>query len=489
MGHKNSLGSGLQIRKIMPTAIFPTLFSKLFTLYLSILLGIMIFFVLIFSDTFQEFFVDYTLNIMINQAETIEEEFQKISDFDGIEQIFVKIQVLDSYLDSTTWLVDKKNTMLMVSEKNDRSPLGRKIPDQDAIQKVFQGTAVKITTGFEQYFSTPVLTVGYPIRLFGKVQYALFIHTPMPQILSTIDEVRMIIFQVASITSVIIFVAIYLISKQMTKPLKEMNDVAKRIASGELDKRIEVKGQDEIAQLAGTLNYMATELDKIEEKRRMFIANVSHDLRSPLTSIQGFITAILDGTIPCENQEKYLNIVLSESQRMIKMANDILELSRMEENTMPLKRMEFDVHEMIKDILLNFETRTKEKNIQLKLILDKREQIVLADPEKIVRVIQNLLDNAFKFVNEQGVIEIETKAKQNKVWIFIRNSGPSIPKEEQNQIWDKFYKADLSRGVDKRGMGLGLGIVKEVIKQHGEEIGLKSESGEMVNFYFSLTRI
>ncbi|MFQ9698335.1 MAG: sensor histidine kinase, partial [Zhenhengia sp.] len=231
------------------------------------------------------------------------------------------------------------------------------------------------------------------------------------------------------------------------------------------------------------------ELDKIEANRKSFIANVSHDMRSPLTSIQGFVTAILDGTIPPEKHEKYLRIVLNESQRMIKMTNDILELNKMEEGNLPLKKMEFDIHEMIRDLLDNFEQVTKEKEVKVNVILDKKDQMVFADPEKIARVVQNLLDNAFKFVNKQGTIEVETVAKQHKIWVYIRNSGPAIPEEEQKSIWERFYKADLSRGKDKKGMGIGLVSVKETMKQHNEELGIISKEGEMVTFYFTLSKI
>lgn len=493
MEHKNSMGSRVQVRKIRTGSLFPTLFSKLFTLYISILIATLLFFFVMFSSTFHEYFVEYTQDIMIKQAEMIAKEYKALGEFrrapsQVIDQIYFKIHVLNGYLDATTWIVDRQNTMIVVSEDTNKAIANQRLSDQYVIQQVLDGKVVRIETGFEEYFTTPVLTIGYPIDIFGKVEYALFIHTPMPQILETIKDVRIIIFKVGSITCAIIFLVIFIISRQMTKPLKEMNEVAKKIANGEFDKRISIEGEDEIGELAASLNYMARELDKIEENRKSFIANVSHDMRSPLTSIQGFVTAILDGTIPPEKQEKYLNIVLNESQRMIKMTNDILELNKMEEGNLPLKKMDFDIHEMTKDILANFENVIREKQVHVNLILDSKEQIVFADPEKIVRVVQNLLDNAFKFVNVEGTIEIETLSKQNKVWIYIKNSGQPIPFEEQHSIWERFYKADLSRGKDKKGMGIGLVIVKEIIKQHGEEIRISSEEGEMVQFYFSLPK-
>lgn len=487
------MGRRLQIRKVRKGSHFSTLFSKLFTVYLGILVIILMFLFVLFSNAFQNYFIEYTQEIMVKQAAMISEEYQEIGELKqplnlGLNRILFKMEVLDSYLDSTIWIVDQNNRIHVASENVDNELLKKKLPHDAVIQKVFEGYIVSERTGFEEYFATPVLTIGYPIQIFGEVQYALFIHTPMPQIQKTIDEVRVMILQAVVITTFITFILIYFISKQITKPLKEMNMVAKQIAGGDFDKRIQLCGEDEVSELANSLNYMASELDKIDVNRKAFIANVSHDMRSPLTSIQGFVTAILDGTIPPEKHEKYLNIVLNESQRMIKMTNDILDLNKLEEGNLPLKKIEFDIHEMIRDLLDNFEVATKEKNITVNLILDKKTQNVSADPEKIARVVQNLLDNAFKFVNIGGVIEVETQAKGHKVWVSIRNSGAIIPKQEQHSIWERFYKSDLSRGKDKKGMGIGLVIVKEIIKQHQETIGIRSEEGEYVTFYFSLSK-
>ncbi|MEF9959931.1 sensor histidine kinase [Niameybacter sp.] len=438
--------------------------------------------------------MDYTENIMIKQAELIATEYREVGEMHQsisatLERVALRVKVLDSYLDATTWIVGKDYKMQMASGKEESIILDRKLANPEVIQKVLEGNIISQQTGFEQYFTTPVLTIGYPIEIAGNVEFALFIHTPMPQILTLIDEVRSILAQAVLITTSIILVLVYFTSKRMSKPLKEMNQVAKKIANGDFAKRIDVDGVDEIAQLGESLNYMAEELDKIDSNRKAFIANVSHDMRSPLTSISGFVTAILDGTIPDEKHDKYLRIVLNESQRMIKMTNDILELSRMEEGNLPLKKMEFNLHEMIRDLLDNFEHVTKEKEVNVNVLFDKKEQIVFADPEKIARVVQNLLDNAFKFVNNQGTIEIETVAKQNKVWVYIRNSGPSISKEDQKSIWERFYKSDLSRGKDKTGMGIGLVIVKETMRQHNEELGIISNEGELVNFYFTLSKV
>lgn len=492
MEHKNRMGSRLQIRKITKEFVFPTLFSRLVTIYISILIATFVFLFVVFTNAFQSYFVQYTQDIMIKQAENIAEEYYKVGTYntstqDAAQKILFRIQAMDSYLQSTTWLIDHSNTIVVVSENRNAPFVDKSIPDEAVIKKVFDGNIVRIENGFKEYFSTPVLTIGYPIEILGSIQYALFIHTPMPLILQTIDEVRNIILKVVGVTGTIVFIWIYFVSKQMTKPLKQMNTVAKQIASGQFDKRIEVKGQDEIAELGLSFNHMASELNRIEEIRRKFIANVSHDLRSPLTSIQGFITALLDGTIPQDNQEKYLKIVLGESQRMITMTNTILELTKMEEGATPIQKVPFNICTMIRGILVTFEPIAKEKDIKVEVSLQDSEPYVVADIDMIARVIQNLLDNAFKFVNEKGIIKVTATLKNNKMLIAIGNSGEPITETEQKDIWNRFYKGDSSRGKYKKGLGLGLVIVKEIIKLHDETIGVSSEEGDLVTFFFTLS--
>ena len=492
MEHKNRLGSRLQIRKIKDTFEFSSLFSRLVTVYISILTVTLIILFITFTNTFRSYFVQYTQDMMIKQAQSLAEEYYKLGHFsnyreEGVEKIFYRIEVMESYMQATSWLVRQDGTVLALSDKGVVPIDYQNILNRQDIEKVFEGNIVRIENGFKEYFSTPVLTVGYPIEIREEIYFALFIHTPMPVILETIDEVRNIILQVVGLIGSFLFVWIYFISKQMTRPLKEMNAVAKTIASGQFDKRIEIRGKDEIAELGMSFNNMAQELDKIEENRNSFIANISHDLRSPLTSIQGFVTAILDGTIPPENQEKYLKIVLNESKRMINMTNIILDLSKLEEGRVPIEKVPININRMIETVALTLENRAKEKDVQVKIELDTKCNYILGDMDGISRVLQNLLDNALKFVNEHGEIKIITTSYRNKVWVGICNSGPAIPREQQKMIWDRFYKGDRSRGQDKRGVGLGLVIVKEILKQHGEMVGVRSEPGEMVTFYFSLT--
>lgn len=484
------MGSRLQIRKITEFLAFPSLFSRLVSIYISILIIMLIVLFVTFTHSFQSYFVKYTQSIMINQAQSIAAEYHSAGSYstskeDALNRILNRVQIMNSYMQATTWIIDRSGNGYVVTQDK-VTLIEDKIPHDASVQEVLAGRVLGFENGFRDNFSTPVLTIGYPISSKGKTQYALFIHTPMPYILQTIDEVRNLILNVVGFVGSVVFIWVYTISKQMTRPLKEMNSVAKTISEGEFHERIEVKGVDEIAQLGLSLNHMAEELDKIEENRRTFIANISHDLRSPLTSIQGFVTAILDGTIDGEHQEKYLKIVLSETQRMIGMTNTILDLNHIQEGQRPLLKTRFNINSLIDHAILSLESRAQKRNIIISKDLNEQHEWVFGNVDGINRVVQNLLDNACKFVGDGGHVIVRTAFKKNKLWVSVLNNGPSITEEQQKLIWDRFYKIDSSRGQDKKGAGLGLVIVKEIIKQHNEVIGVRSNEGEYVEFYFSI---
>ncbi len=231
---------------------------------------------------------------------------------------------------------------------------------------------------------------------------------------------------------------------------------------------------------------MAAELSTLEEDQRKFIANVSHDFRSPLTSIKGYIEAIMDGTIPHEMQDKYLNIILFETERLNKLTQSMLELNKYGKKGTMLDISSFDINNTIKLVAQSFEGICQEKKISFELILTGETSFVLADMSKIQQVLYNLIDNAIKFSHPDSTITVETTEKNEKVFISVKDTGIGIPKESMKKIWERFYKTDLSRGKDKRGTGLGLAIVKEIISVHNENINVISTEGVGTEFIFTL---
>lgn len=279
----------------------------------------------------------------------------------------------------------------------------------------------------------------------------------------------------------------YFAKRLVIKPLEEINNAAKKLAQGEVEKRVEILSKDEIGELAESFNHMAEALEAVDTTRKEFISNVSHELRSPMTSIKGFIGGILEGVIPKDRENYYLNIVYDEINRLVRLVNDLLDISAMEAGKFNMQKVEFDINGAIGVCILNLEGKIKSKGLNVKAVFEEKRNYVIADRDRIIQVLTNLLDNAIKYSNDKGEIEVTTYTKGSKSYITIFNSGENIPPEDLNYIWDRFYKSDKSR-TSKMSTGLGLPIVRLILSQHNEDIWVSNIEGKGVRFTFSLNR-
>ncbi len=353
-------------------------------------------------------------------------------------------------------------------------------------QPVLKGETKKFIGNLGGLFNITMLTVAKPIMMDENVYGAVFVNLPIPEI----HEIRSYVFKIFLITTcIVVLIALlftYIISGKMTKPIKAINNVAKSIAGGDFARRVSVNAENEIGELSETFNQMADSIEQLEHVRRSFIANVSHELRTPMTTITGFVEGIMDGTIPPERHSQYLAIVLDESKRLSRLVTDLLDVSKMEQGEFPLEMREFDINEMIRLNIIKSEKRITEKDIQLTVSFQTENQMVIADKDSIQRVITNLMDNAIKFTEPGGFMDVRTGLNGGKVFVAIQNSGIGIAKSELTHVFDRFYKTDKSRSQDKSGAGLGLYIVKNIIQSHGENIWAESEQGEFARFNFTL---
>lgn len=304
------------------------------------------------------------------------------------------------------------------------------------------------------------------------------------EVLKTIYWTFFIIYDLSLIILLIFTFVVYI-------PLRKISHASKEFAKGNLtyEGLASFTNEDEIGNLGMSLNYMARKLNSLEEDQKKFIGNVSHDFRSPLTSIKGYIEAMKDGTIPPEMQGKYLDIVLFETERLTKLTKSLLTLNAWDNKSNRLGLTEFSLYEMIKPIINSFEGKCEKKHITIDLILGSKDYYVYADRSKIEQVIYNLLDNAIKFSHNNSSIQLDIHDKNDKIFISIKDTGIGIPKESISKIWDRFYKTDLSRGKDKTGTGLGLSITKEIINAHDENINVISTEGVGTEFIFTLKKV
>ena len=300
---------------------------------------------------------------------------------------------------------------------------------------------------------------------------------------------NMFIIWITVIIEIIISaIVIKIVTNQIIiRPIDNINNVAKRLAKGEVEKRVVVNCNNEIGELAESFNMMAECLEKSDTKRREFISNVSHELRSPITSIKGFIGGILDGVIPRDRENYYLKIVYDEVDRLARLVNDLLDMSAMESGKFNLAITEFDINQVISLCILNLEHKIQEKGLNVKATFHNNRAYVLGDRDRIIQVVTNIIENSIKYSNDDGEIKIDVYSKGEKIYVDIFNSGECIEEKELNKIWDRFYKSDKSR-TNKLSTGLGLPIVRSILSQHNEDIWVKNIEGIGVSFIFTLKK-
>ena len=402
-----------------------------------------------------------------------------------LEAVKSELDALDTYLNATIWIINPSGRMVLDSS----TPMD---VENEVVIENFDPTATEgsyyIIGDFFGTYTEDMLSVFAPITSDFKVKGYVVIHSAMSGIQASTDS----LLNISYITLIILFLLSLIIliffTEMVYVPLRKITEATEHYANGNMHYEFSVESGDEIGYLAATLSYMASEIARSEDDQKKFVANVSHDFRSPLTSIRGYLEAMLDGTIPPEQHEKYLSIVLNETERLTKLTNSLLMLNNLNTKGMLLDKTDFDINTTIRNVAASFEGTCREKKIAIELILTGEEMYVTADMGKIQQVLYNLLDNAIKFSHHDSVIKLETTEKHNKIFVSVKDSGIGIPKDNLKLIWDRFYKSDLSRGKDKKGTGLGLSITKEIIQSHGEHINVISTEGVGTEFIFSLPK-
>lgn len=269
---------------------------------------------------------------------------------------------------------------------------------------------------------------------------------------------------------------VFFVAQQMTRPLTAMAEAAGKLAEGNFEVRTPEEGGKEIRALSQSFNQMAVQLSSLEQSRRDFVANVSHELRSPITSIKGFAQGMLDGTIPPEMHRQYLQVILDETQRLAKLINNLLNLSRMENEEKSLAYSHFDLNEMTRRVLISRMTQIDDKSMEIEVDFESEFCYVHADADQIQQVIINLLDNAVKYTPSHGTVKISTKQESDHIVMRIKDNGVGIPAADAPHIFDRFYKVDKAHTVGK-GTGLGLAICKRIMERHKQQIRLISGEG------------
>lgn len=463
------------------------LIGKLTGIYLLVFAALFL-----FANTYGTSFIEHQVvsrqkNQLYEYSQYLEEQY-KNTVFDNpslyiTDSLYKQIQKTDSILDTRTWFSDANGLLLL--DSNDSTAQNVQINILDYDSHYFYSSYYRNKT-LEPLLSEEMLSVILPVVDNFTTKGYVIIHSPMnvikKQIRTYMSMLNGFLFILAATFALLLFLTWYL----SIRPTKKLLTAVSNYNSGVYEPTLLLHSGDEFEKMSLELSYMAEQIKDLDDYQKKFIANVSHDFRSPLTSIKGYAEAMLDGTIPEELHNKYLDIIVFETERLTKLTSNLLSLNRFESGKASLDLADFDINQIIKRTAATFEGTCVKKHVKLKLTFSEKETFVHADMAKIQQVLYNLIDNAIKFSNPNSAIHITTIEKREKVMISVKDFGMGIPKDNLKKVWERFYKTDLSRGKDKKGTGLGLSITKEIINAHDENINVTSTEGAGTEFVFTL---
>lgn len=535
MADQDRLGCGIQVRirarrleqktDAMRKDFFKTLFSRMLSTYLAVIFCLLLVMGITVSNMFKNQYLQEEEQSLRREAEKINAILIEKYIFEEKRPIAVEelltiarkygalIQVIDTLGNIGSFYDDVESekkwgalveapTLLKGSDPVSVTLSGLTIwPGQNAIRMERKGlwnTTANVTLSAEgvlldNLFSgmtdMPTMTILRAVmKNDGTPDGVVLMHLDMSAVNASITKVYLDVLLTALMAVAAAVLAVYYLTTRITKPITDMNSTVRRYSKGEFERRLDDSGSDEVAQLAKSFNVMANELNDLEQMRRSLVANVSHELRSPLTSIRGFLEAIQDGTIPEEKRGEYLDLVIAETKRMTGMVNNLLDLARMDSGQSALKLARFDINELALRTLITFEARVNQKKLDVELRLNKPNLFVEADSDQIAQVLRNLIDNAIKFSPEGKGLEIGTKLIDRRIaQIWVQDQGCGIPEEDVPHVFERFYKVEKAHTPSAQsGTGLGLSIVRSIIDQHGQDIWVESKPGAGTRFTFTL---
>ena len=409
-------------------------------------------------------------------------------DLDSLD-MHMTLNILSNMSGYQIILCDSAGTVISTSDRDMDSPLMGKTVSEGMLKTVsdigqFSGITDLAVYNENKY----VVGVQLVYVESGDTAGYVFLSSNTGSMTEIWRQFAAIFVLVAVAVLLLTFVASLITTKKQAMPLREMAAAANKFAKGEFSVRVEDTGrEDEVGALANAFNAMADSLEHSETMRRDFIANISHELKTPMTTITGFSDGILDGTIPCDRQEKYLRVISSETRRLSRLVRSMLDMSQLQSmDKAVLSKSCFDISEVIRVALLSLESKITKRGLDVATMLPEEPIVTRGDKDSIIQVIYNLIDNATKFGNPGSTIRLSLWKQGPKAYVSVENEGPTIDAQELPQIFDRFHKTDKSRSVDRDGVGLGLYIVKTILNNHNESISVTSADG-VTKFVFSLT--
>ena len=362
--------------------------------------------------------------------------------------------------------------------------------NENYLARVLANNGDVATGSVPQLYEEPRFVVASVIRDYvtDDVLGIVVVSRPTYDTSVIMTKISNIFMMVSLLVMAVCFVVMLITVKRQSDPLRQMAGIARSFGHGDLDARVRLSDSypEEVEDLALAFNNMAQELQKSEYQRKEFVANVSHELKTPMTTISGYIDGILDGTIPADRSRHYLQIVSDETKRLSRLVRSMLDISRLQQDSVPEdKKVHFDMEETLGQVLITFEKKITDKKLDVAVDMPEHPVFTYASQDMVTQVVYNLIDNAVKFCPEGGTLGLTIKEGGNKIYISVSNEGETIPPEELPLVFDRFHKTDKSSSQNRDGWGLGLYIVKTIVCSHGENISVSSRDGK-TEFTFTM---
>lgn len=465
-----------------------SLFTKLVLTFIIIITCSFVILGAFLSIWFEGYYFDQRSIQLDNEAKMMEplvDEYleSKLSS----EKMKDTLTYISKYIYADIWIVDSNGYLYAVSDNKYNKYIGKKILG-DELDTLRDGKPINKRWNFNSLFTLPVHSYIKPI--YGQTvgfAGAVIMNTSVYDLKEPLKRVYYIIWVSATIAILSSsFVIYYFANWILIKPLGKINEASKKLAKGDTSKRVEIKSNDEIGELADSFNIMADSLEKSDKNRSDFISNVSHELRSPMTSINGFISGILDGVIPEDKEKYYLMVTQNEISRLNRLINDLLDLSAIESGNIKLNIEEVNIEELIKETIIKFEQRIKDKSINVEVSFQQENNSAYCDRDRMDQVMTNLIDNAVKYGVMGGNIKIKTETFEENLIVSVYNDCEEVSADDLRHMFDRFYKKDRSR-TSKNSTGLGLSIARSILLLQDNEIWAeKRDRG--IEFIFTLNK-
>ena len=469
-----------------------TTFGRTFSTAAAILLLALLVLGASFQSQVREYLTDTTMADMQKDAKVISELAAAYS-IDGSlssRDFLLNLDIASQVSDSDAVICDVRGRVILCSDALSGCEHQGLQVNEEYLATVIKNGGHTDTGIIGGLYKENRYVVSVPIRSNnGKtVSGIVIVSTPTATTDTILNRISRIFLSVALIVVLFAVLAVSAFARNHSKPLRDMAKVANAFGHGDFEGRVKLRDgySEEMQELSLAFNNMASTLQKGEYQRQEFVANVSHELKTPMTTISGYIDGILDGTIPPERQNYYLQIVSDETKRLSRLVRSMLDISKLQDQVIPEERkLHFDLEEAMGQVLITFEKKILDKKLDVQVEMPEHPVFTMADPDAVTQVISNLIDNAVKFCPEEGTLGLKIREGGGKAYVSVTNDGDTIPPEELPLVFDRFHKMDKSRSQNRDGWGLGLYIVKTLVDSHGENISVTSRDGK-TEFTFTM---